>query len=151
MNSRVSGDVKAVDVRGNTNPIRFSYSSVRLPYVNDRVQHPHSIQYFYLCLESCEDKSLLRHNILSSRHFMYHQLTILSVLVQFISSEFTPHFRKFLHESYGVGIAGTLERTDLGLDASLGGMQNNNDVPKKQAVILVHGVTNKITRFMGSS
>ncbi|ETN69623.1 triacylglycerol lipase [Necator americanus] len=65
-----------------------------------------------------------------------------------IRTEFTPHFRKFLHESYGVSMAGSLERTDLGMDASFGGMQNSNDKPSKQAVILVHGITNKITRFM---
>ncbi|KAE9416197.1 hypothetical protein Angca_000324, partial [Angiostrongylus cantonensis] len=73
---------------------------------------------------------------------------ILFTLVQITLADFTPHFRKFLHESYGVNMAGILERTDLGLDASLGGMQNDNDRPRKQAVIIVHGITNKITRFM---
>ncbi|EYC02262.1 hypothetical protein Y032_0101g3398 [Ancylostoma ceylanicum] len=73
---------------------------------------------------------------------------IFVTVVQPVHAEFTPHFRKFLHESYGVNMAGSLERTDLGLDASLGGMLNDNDRPSKQAVILVHGITNKITRFM---
>ncbi|KAL6732112.1 hypothetical protein Aduo_002907 [Ancylostoma duodenale] len=73
---------------------------------------------------------------------------IFVAVVQPAVAEFTPHFRKFLHESYGVNMAGSLERTDLGLDASLGGMLNDNDRPSKQAVILIHGITNKITRFM---
>lgn len=47
---------------------------------------------------------------------------IFLTVVQLANAEFTPHFRKFLHDSYGVNMAGSLERTDLGLDASLGGM-----------------------------
>ncbi|KAK6018590.1 triacylglycerol lipase [Ostertagia ostertagi] len=77
------------------------------------------------------------------------QLVLLVVaLVQVLQAEFTPHFRKFIHDSFGVSIASTLERTDLGLDASFGGQLNDNDKPRKQAVILVHGITNKITRFL---
>lgn len=36
-------------------------------------------------------------------------------------AEFTPHFRAFLHNTYGVGLVQELERTDLGQDASFGG------------------------------
>ncbi|VDM84052.1 unnamed protein product [Strongylus vulgaris] len=47
---------------------------------------------------------------------------IFVAIVPLALADFTPHFRKFLHDSYGVNMAGMLERTDLGLDASLGGM-----------------------------
>ncbi|CAB3411057.1 unnamed protein product [Caenorhabditis bovis] len=43
-----------------------------------------------------------------------------------------------------------LERTDLGMDASFGGKLSADEQPSKQAVILVHGITNKITRFAGT-
>ena len=44
-----------------------------------------------------------------------------------------------------------LERRDLGGDASFGGRTNDDEVLKNQAVIIVHGITNKITRFNVSS
>lgn len=63
-----------------------------------------------------------------------------------ISADFTPHFRKFLHDSYGIAITGQLERTDLGMDASFGGKENPTEVPQNP-VIIVHGITNKASRF----
>ncbi|PIO74759.1 triacylglycerol lipase [Teladorsagia circumcincta] len=79
---------------------------------------------------------------------MRQLVLLVVVLAQLLRAEFTPHFRKFIHDSFGISIASTLERTDLGLDASFGGQLNDNDKPKKQAVIIVHGITNKITRFL---
>ncbi|CCD63930.1 LIPaSe related [Caenorhabditis elegans] len=66
-----------------------------------------------------------------------------------ISADFTPHFRKFLHDSYGIAITGQLERTDLGMDASFGGKENPTEVPQNP-VIIVHGITNKASRFGGT-
>ncbi|KAK6042096.1 triacylglycerol lipase [Cooperia oncophora] len=80
---------------------------------------------------------------------MRQVVLLIVVLAQLLQAEFTPHFRRFIHDSFGVNIAAVLERTDLGLDASFGGQLNENDKPKKQAIILVHGITNKITRFLG--
>ncbi|XGW23884.1 hypothetical protein V3C99_005807 [Haemonchus contortus] len=78
------------------------------------------------------------------------RLVVLSIvlLAQLVQAEFTPHFRKFIHDNFGVSIATSLERTDLGMDASFGGQLNEDDKPQKQAVIIIHGITNKITRFM---
>uniref|UniRef100_A0A1I7WBU8 Triacylglycerol lipase n=1 Tax=Heterorhabditis bacteriophora TaxID=37862 RepID=A0A1I7WBU8_HETBA len=80
------------------------------------------------------------------------RLVLLTVLfgLPLSLAEFTPHFRKFLHDNYGVGIASMLERTDLGLDTALGGKLNDEDDLKNQAVIIVHGITNKILRFKGT-
>ncbi|KAK5966342.1 Triacylglycerol lipase [Trichostrongylus colubriformis] len=76
------------------------------------------------------------------------QVVLLVALIQLLQAEFTPHFRRFIHDSFGVSIASSLERTDLGMDASFGGQLNDENKPRKQAVILIHGITNKITRFM---
>ncbi|CAI4231773.1 unnamed protein product [Auanema sp. JU1783] len=42
-----------------------------------------------------------------------------------------------------------LERTDLGLDASFGGKMTVDEAITNDPVIIVHGITNKITRFEG--
>uniref|UniRef100_A0A915PVB7 Triacylglycerol lipase n=1 Tax=Setaria digitata TaxID=48799 RepID=A0A915PVB7_9BILA len=61
-------------------------------------------------------------------------------------ADFTPHFRSFIHNNYGIAIAQALERTDLGDDASFGGKESSEDELRNQAVILIHGSGNKITR-----
>ncbi|VDK27319.1 unnamed protein product, partial [Anisakis simplex] len=53
------------------------------------------------------------------------------------TAEFTPHFRAFLENNYGIGYVELLERTDLGLDASFGGKQSADDELRNQAVIIV--------------
>ncbi|KAH7729782.1 Protein LIPS-7 a [Aphelenchoides avenae] len=40
-----------------------------------------------------------------------------------------------------------LERTDLGGDASFGGKSSQDEVVKQQPVIIIHGITNKVSRF----
>lgn len=72
---------------------------------------------------------------------------IVVLLITSVLTDFTPHFRKFLHESYGIAITDMLERTDLGLDASFGGKESAEEKPTNQPVIIVHGITNKATRF----
>lgn len=72
---------------------------------------------------------------------------LLTCLFNVVISEFTPHFRAFLHNNYGIGIAQSLERTDLGLDASFGGKTSDDEELTNQAVIIIHGISNKITRF----
>lgn len=62
-------------------------------------------------------------------------------------AEFTPHFRAFIHNKYGIDMVQILERTDLGTDASFGGKASDSEQLTNQAVILIHGVTNKATRF----
>uniref|UniRef100_A0A8R1E2R7 Lipase domain-containing protein n=1 Tax=Caenorhabditis japonica TaxID=281687 RepID=A0A8R1E2R7_CAEJA len=44
-----------------------------------------------------------------------------------------------------------LERTDLGLDASFGGRDSASETINNQAVIIVHGITNKASRFAGTA
>ncbi|MFH4977091.1 hypothetical protein AB6A40_003800 [Gnathostoma spinigerum] len=67
-----------------------------------------------------------------------------------VKAEFTPHFRAFIHNNYGVGFVTSLERLDLGTDASIGGKENDDEELRNQAVIIVHGITNKITRFQNT-
>ncbi|VDP15731.1 unnamed protein product [Onchocerca flexuosa] len=73
----------------------------------------------------------------------------LSLLLIFdsVRADFTPHFRSFIHNNYGVAIAQALERTDLGKTASFGGKQSNEDKLNNQAVILIHGSGDRITRL----
>ena len=71
--------------------------------------------------------------------------------VQQISTEFSPDFRAFIHNNFGVGIVTQLERRDLGADASFGGKISDEETLTHQAVIIVHGITNKVTRFNASS
>lgn len=68
-----------------------------------------------------------------------------------ISAEFSPDFRAFIHSNFGVGIVTQLERRDLGTDASFGGKVSKDETLKHQAVIIIHGITNKVTRFNVSS
>lgn len=82
---------------------------------------------------------------------MLVQITLLFPLISLVSTDFSPHFRKFLHDSYGIAITDMLERTDLGMDSSFGGKENAGDVPRNQAVIIVHGITNKASRFAGTA
>ncbi|KHN81301.1 hypothetical protein Tcan_17853 [Toxocara canis] len=74
---------------------------------------------------------------------------LLFLIIEFTSADFTPHFRAFIENNYGIGFVELLERTDLGLDASFGGKQSGDEELRNQAVIIVHGITNKITRFQG--
>lgn len=74
-------------------------------------------------------------------------MLIIFFLISLVQADFTPHFRAYLHNNYGIGIAQMLERSDLGLDASFGGKLNGSEELTNQAVILVHGITNKISRF----
>lgn len=53
---------------------------------------------------------------------MWQTLLCMAASALLVKADFTPHFRKFIHENYGVNIAATLERTDLGMDSSFGGM-----------------------------
>lgn len=61
--------------------------------------------------------------------------------------EFTPDFRAYIHNNFGISIVNQLERRELGADACFGGKESDNEELKHQAVIIVHGITNKITRF----
>ncbi|VDN33751.1 unnamed protein product [Gongylonema pulchrum] len=76
-------------------------------------------------------------------------LLIILLLFRTIYADFTPHFRAFIHNNYGVAIAQMLERTDLSMDASFGGKLDDEDELNNQGVILIHGIGNKITRFQG--
>ena len=60
---------------------------------------------------------------------------------------FTDDFRSYIHNNFGISIVTQLERRDLGEDASFGGKLSDDEELKHQAVIIIHGITNKITRF----
>uniref|UniRef100_A0A1I8B4A0 Triacylglycerol lipase n=1 Tax=Meloidogyne hapla TaxID=6305 RepID=A0A1I8B4A0_MELHA len=81
--------------------------------------------------------------------FLFKFLKVLLILLLFqlpiFNSEFNPDFRAFVHNRYGLPIVNQLERRDLGNDASTGG----GPVVNEEAVVIVHGITNKITRFNG--
>ncbi|CAI2347296.1 unnamed protein product [Caenorhabditis sp. 36 PRJEB53466] len=63
------------------------------------------------------------------------------------TSTTTTATNQFLHDSYGIAITAMLERTDLGLDSSFGGRENAAESSQNHAVIIVHGITNKASRF----
>ncbi|PAV88075.1 hypothetical protein WR25_09092 [Diploscapter pachys] len=72
-----------------------------------------------------------------------HQLLLVNTL-------FSPTFRQFLVQNYGQGVANQLERKDLGGAGSYGGGKHViGSRTKKQAVILVHGITNTAGTFDG--
>lgn len=64
-----------------------------------------------------------------------------------VQADFTPHFRSFIHNNYGIAIAQALERTDLNNNASFGGKENDKDELNNQAVVLIHDSGDKITRL----
>jgi hypothetical protein len=68
-------------------------------------------------------------------------------LLSFVHSEFSADFRAFIHNKYGIPMVNVLERRDLGADASIGGREPGAVPSKQEPVIIVHGITNKITRF----
>jgi hypothetical protein len=72
--------------------------------------------------------------------------------ISHLNGAFSNHFRAFLHNRFGQEMVGQLERRDLGDDASVGGLEDGaQQVPVPTSgndpVIIVHGITNKITRF----
>ncbi|CAK5085237.1 unnamed protein product [Meloidogyne enterolobii] len=83
--------------------------------------------------------------------FQFISIFVKILLILFLSQfpfyncEFNPDFRAFVHNRYGLPIVNQLERRDLGNDASTGG----GPVGNEEAVVIVHGITNKITRFNG--
>lgn len=56
-------------------------------------------------------------------------LNIVGVVV--IKAELTEHFKEFLNNTYGEE-SRRFERADLGINASFGGRQDENDLIKKQ-------------------
>lgn len=58
-----------------------------------------------------------------------------------------PTFQAFIHTNFGLALVTQLERADLGRDASFGGKASPEEAVKQQPVIIVHGITNKVTRF----
>lgn len=73
-------------------------------------------------------------------------LIILLIFVKYTNAMFTNEFRAFIHNRYGIEMVDFLERRDLGEDASFGG-RIHSLISDKDPVIIVHGITNKITRF----
>lgn len=65
-------------------------------------------------------------------------------------ARFGGDFRAFVHNRYGLDVAQQLERLDLGEDASLGGGEAGQPRFKGQPVLIVHGITNKVSRFQVS-
>uniref|UniRef100_A0AC35EY03 Triacylglycerol lipase n=1 Tax=Panagrolaimus sp. PS1159 TaxID=55785 RepID=A0AC35EY03_9BILA len=66
-----------------------------------------------------------------------------------VKCDFTPDFRAFIHNNFGLALVNQLERKDLGPEGSFGGKASADEKIQRQAVILVHGITNKISRFVG--
>ncbi|CAI5444084.1 unnamed protein product [Caenorhabditis angaria] len=67
-----------------------------------------------------------------------------------ISCEFSASFNRFLDQKYGHHIDELLARRDLGGGGSYGGGKHDgNSRTRKQAVILVHGITNTAGTFGG--
>jgi hypothetical protein len=67
--------------------------------------------------------------------------------IRIVLASFGGDFRAFVHNRYGLEMVQQLERMDLGADGSVGGSEVNEPRFNGQPVIIVHGITNKITRF----
>lgn len=63
---------------------------------------------------------------------------------------FSPHFKLYLRDKYGLSFEEEMTRSDMGsgLMGSFGGKQSNNDKIKNQPVIFVHGVTLRAGVFL---
>lgn len=70
-----------------------------------------------------------------------------SLKVHLAFAAFGADFRNFIHARYGPEMVHMLERTDLGKDASIGGAEMGEARYSGEPVLIVHGITNKITRF----
>ncbi|EFP07455.1 hypothetical protein CRE_26382 [Caenorhabditis remanei] len=80
-----------------------------------------------------------------SRQFLF-----LSILVVTVSADFSASFNKFQIDNYGKGINDLLARRDIGPHGSYGGGTHDGSVrTSKQAVVLVHGITNTAGTFQG--
>lgn len=79
-------------------------------------------------------------------NIMNQCLILLLIFASALNAALTNDFRAFIHNRYGVEMVSLLEREDLGQDASFGG-RLDGQVSDKEPVIIVHGITNKITRF----
>lgn len=80
----------------------------------------------------------------------YCQTLLLFLLFQFIpviKASFGADFRNFVHNRYGPDMVHLLERMDLGKEGSIGGSEAGESRYNGQPVIVVHGITNKISRF----
>ncbi|KAL3092307.1 hypothetical protein niasHT_028185 [Heterodera trifolii] len=83
---------------------------------------------------------------------MHVKVVLLQLLWPFlcaVNAEFSADFRVFIHNRYGISVVHQLERGDLGPDGSTGGRAQGAAPSADEAAIIVHGVSNKITRFNG--
>ncbi|CAJ0607395.1 unnamed protein product [Cylicocyclus nassatus] len=72
----------------------------------------------------------------------------LVAILSSVGANFSPDFSDFLEETYGKKFANRMERRDLGPGGSFGGGKHNASTrTSKQAVVIVHGITNTAARF----
>uniref|UniRef100_A0A914IDY3 Triacylglycerol lipase n=1 Tax=Globodera rostochiensis TaxID=31243 RepID=A0A914IDY3_GLORO len=79
----------------------------------------------------------------------YKVLLHLPLLLFVVHGEFSADFRVFIHNRYGIAVVNQLERADLGADASAGGRAPGAAPSAEEAAVIVHGISNKISRFNG--
>lgn len=82
----------------------------------------------------------------------FRRILLLIGFLTVIDAQFTNDFRAFIHNRYGIQLVNELERADLGPGASFGGRVTDGEVTMhgrvaREAVIIVHGITNRISRF----
>ncbi|KAL6734371.1 hypothetical protein Aduo_004919 [Ancylostoma duodenale] len=72
----------------------------------------------------------------------------LFVLFTYTYADFSPSFKTFLKETYGKPFANLMARRDIGPDGSFGGGDHQpGSRTSRQAVVIVHGITNTAGRF----
>ncbi|CAB3411310.1 unnamed protein product [Caenorhabditis bovis] len=77
-------------------------------------------------------------------------VVVAAVAILSCSADFSASFNAFLVNNYGKHIDDLLARRDLGPDGSYGGGNHNGQSrTSKQAVVLVHGITNTAGTFRG--
>ncbi|EGT55739.1 hypothetical protein CAEBREN_32100 [Caenorhabditis brenneri] len=81
----------------------------------------------------------------SIRRFLFFSFCIFNAF-----ADFSPSFNKYLIDNYGKGINDLLARRDIGGHGSYGGGTHDGSTrTSKQAVVLVHGITNTAGTFQG--
>ncbi|CAI2342620.1 unnamed protein product [Caenorhabditis sp. 36 PRJEB53466] len=80
----------------------------------------------------------------------FRRFAPLFLLISFVSADFSASFNKFLTDNYGKSIDDLLARRDIGPHGSYGGGTHDGSTrTRKQAVVLVHGITNTAGTFSG--
>ncbi|VDM69082.1 unnamed protein product [Strongylus vulgaris] len=79
---------------------------------------------------------------------MFRRSLTIVALFGWVHADFSPSFNEFLRNTYGEAFATRMARRDIGPHGSYGGGDHRmGSRTSRQAVVLVHGITNTAGRF----